>query len=64
MTGARSLPFVAAVWISNIPQVMPPAADLAASGWRWLKQAALWGSVVAAAGIWAVLGFGVTLASS
>lgn len=28
-----SPPFIAAVWISNIPQAVPPSADLAASGW-------------------------------
>ena len=52
-----SVPFVAAVWISNIPQVIPPAADLAASGWPRRKQAILWGSVVIVAGLAAGLGF-------
>jgi len=52
-----SLPFVAAVWISNIPQVIPPAADLAASGWARRKQATLWGTVVIVAGLAAGLGF-------
>jgi len=48
---------VAAVWISNIPQVIPPAADLAASGWARRKQATLWGTVVIVAGLAAGLGF-------
>jgi ZIP family zinc transporter len=52
-----SVPFVAAVWVSNIPQVIPPAADLAEGGWSRAKQAALWGTVVAAAGLAAALGF-------
>jgi len=46
-----SLPFVAAVWVSNIPQVMPPAADLAAAGWKRGRQAILWGTVVLTAGV-------------
>jgi ZIP family zinc transporter len=52
-----SIPFVAAVWISNIPQVIPPAADLAATGWSIAKQVLLWGTVVLAAGLAAGVGF-------
>lgn len=59
-----SLPFVAAVWISNIPQVIPPAAELAASGWTRAKQAALWGSVVVLAGGFSGLGFVIAEAVS
>ena len=54
---ALSVPFVAAVWISNIPQVIPPAADMAASGWPRSRQALLWGSVVLAAGAFSAVGF-------
>lgn len=61
---ALSLPFVASVWISNIPQVMPPAADLAASGWKMGKQALLWGTVVIVAGVCSALGFVIAEAIS
>jgi ZIP family zinc transporter len=50
-------PFIASVWISNIPQVLPPAADMAAAGWARGRQALLWGSVVLAAGAFSALGF-------
>jgi zinc transporter, ZIP family len=52
-----SLPFVAAVWISNIPQALPPSADLAASGWKWPRLALLWGAVVLFAGVFSAVGF-------
>lgn len=52
-----SIPFVASVWISNIPQVMPPAADMATTGWAKSKQALLWGSVVIMAGIFSAVGY-------
>ena len=52
-----SLPFVAAVWISNIPQMIPPAADMAAKGWARSRQALLWGSVVIIAGVFSAVGF-------
>ncbi len=54
---ALSVPFIASVWISNIPQVMPPAADLAASGWKVGRQALLWGSVVIIAGVCSAVGY-------
>lgn len=54
---AISLPFLASVWISNIPQVFPPAADMAATGWKRGRQALLWGSVVLAAGVFSAVGF-------
>jgi ZIP family zinc transporter len=52
-----SLPFVAAVWVSNIPQVIPPAADLAAGGWARSKQAILWAAIVLVAGACSAVGF-------
>jgi ZIP family zinc transporter len=52
-----SLPFVAAVWVSNIPQVIPPAADMAATGWARSKQAILWGVIVLIAGLCSAVGF-------
>ena len=52
-----SLGFVAAVFISNIPQAVAPSADLAASGWGPRKLGQLWLLVVLACGIAAALGF-------
>jgi ZIP family zinc transporter len=52
-----SLPFVAAVWISNIPQALPPSADLAAAGWRWTRMIAMWGAVVVVAGACSMAGY-------
>lgn len=57
-----SLPFVAAVWVSNIPQALPPAAALAAEGWARARQVLLWGSVVVVAGICSAIGFVVAQA--
>lgn len=62
---AVSAAFVAAVFVSNIPQAVAPSADLAAAGWNWRRIAGLWGSVVLACGVAAVLGFfAASLASS
>ena len=52
-----SLGFVAAVFISNIPQAVAPSADLAASGWGPRKLGQLWLLVVLACGLAAALGF-------
>jgi ZIP family zinc transporter len=52
-----SLSFVAAVFISNIPQAIAPSADLAASGWGPRKLGVLWLLVVLACGVAAALGF-------
>jgi ZIP family zinc transporter len=54
---AISLPFVASVWISNIPQALPPAADMRSSGWTRGRQVALWGAVVLAAGVLSGVGY-------
>jgi len=59
-----SVPFVAAVWISNIPQALPPSADLAASGWQRGKMVVLWGSVVILAGVFSAVGFGFASVAS
>jgi ZIP family zinc transporter len=45
------------VWVSNIPQALPPAAQMREDGWSARKQAALWGSIVVASGIFAAIGF-------
>ena len=52
-----SLSFVAAVFISNIPQAIAPSADLAASGWGPRRLGQLWLLVVLACGVAAALGF-------
>jgi zinc transporter, ZIP family len=54
---ALSLPFVASVWVSNIPQALPPAADMRSNGWTKGRQIALWGAVVLAAGVLSGVGF-------
>jgi zinc transporter, ZIP family len=52
-----SLSFVAAVFISNVPQAIAPSADLAASGWGPRKLGGLWLLVVLACGVAAAVGF-------
>jgi ZIP family zinc transporter len=59
-----SLGFVAAIFISNIPQAIAPSADLAASGWGPQQLGQLWLLVVLACGVAAVLGFLATDLSS
>ena len=57
-TGAViSLGFVAAVFISNIPQAIAPSADLAAAGWGPRRLGQLWLLVVLACAVAAALGF-------
>jgi len=52
-----SVAFLAAVWVSNIPQALAPSADLAGSGWHAGRMVAMWGVVVAACGLTAGLGY-------
>ena len=52
-----SVAFVVAVFVSNIPQAIAPSADLAADGWSAWRLGKLWGAVVLACGIAAVLGY-------
>jgi ZIP family zinc transporter len=52
-----SVGFVAAVFISNIPQAIAPSADLAAAGWGPRRLGQLWLLVVLACGAAAALGF-------
>jgi len=49
--------FLAAVWVSNIPQALAPSAALAESGWSRAKLAGMWGMVVAACAGTAWLGY-------
>jgi zinc transporter, ZIP family len=52
-----SAAFVAAVWVSNIPQALAPSADLADSGWSMGRTTLMWGSVVGACGVAAGAGY-------
>ncbi len=61
-TGARlSLAFLAAVFVSNIPQALAPSAGLAEAGWSPRRVAGLWLCVVLACG--AAAAFGEVLAT-
>ena len=53
-----SIAFIAAVFVSNIPQAIAPSADLRQLGWRWQKIAGLWTWVVIACGVAAIAGYG------
>ena len=53
---AISLAFVAAVFVSNIPQALAPSAGLAENGWNWRRVGAVWLWVVFACGASAALG--------
>jgi ZIP family zinc transporter len=52
-----SLSFLAAVFISNIPQALAPSADLVKSGWKTGRLAILWLVIVLACGVAAALGY-------
>lgn len=52
-----SMAFVAAVFVSNIPQAIAPSADLAATGWSWRRVTGLWSCVVLACGLASVIGY-------
>jgi zinc transporter, ZIP family len=52
-----SVAFLAAVFVSNIPQAFAPSADLAAQGWSRLKLSGMWGVVVLACGVAAAIGY-------
>jgi ZIP family zinc transporter len=52
-----SIAFLAAVFISNIPQALAPSADLVRSGWKAGRMIAMWGAVVLACGIASALGW-------
>ncbi|MEQ1800893.1 MAG: hypothetical protein ABL989_03155 [Gammaproteobacteria bacterium] len=52
-----SLAFLAAVFISNIPQALAPSAELAESGWSRRRLSGLWLWVVIACGAAAALGY-------
>lgn len=52
-----SIAFLAAVWISNIPQALAPSAELAASGWKPVRLGGMWLGVVLACGLAAAVGY-------
>lgn len=52
-----SASFLAAVFVSNVPQAIAPSADLVASGWKAQRIGRLWFMVVLACGIAALLGY-------
>ena len=57
-----SIPFLAAVWISNIPQALAPSAELVKQGWSKGRMTGMWAAVVIACGIAAGVGFLVATA--
>lgn len=59
-----SVGFLAAVFVSNIPQAIAPSAELAAGGWSVRRLGTLWLAVVLACGVAAALGFLATDATS
>lgn len=52
-----SAAFVAAVFVSNIPQALAPSVDLARTGWTPIRLGAMWAIVVVACGLTAGLGY-------
>ncbi|MGA8041012.1 MAG: hypothetical protein WCA93_12975 [Acidimicrobiia bacterium] len=54
---AISVAFLAAVFVSNLPQALAPSAALAKSGWSRAKMAAMWSGVVLACAVTAWLGY-------
>lgn len=49
--------FLAAVFVSNVPQAVAPSADLASAGWSVARLGRLWALVVLACGVASGLGF-------
>ncbi len=52
-----SIAFLAAVFLSNIPQALAPSSDLIQSGWRAGRIVGMWGAVVLACGVASALGW-------
>jgi ZIP family zinc transporter len=52
-----SIAFLAAVFVSNIPQALAPSSQLIQTGWRAGRMIAMWGAVVLACGIASGLGW-------
>jgi ZIP family zinc transporter len=52
-----SIAFLAAVFVSNIPQALAPSADLVRAGWNVGRMIAMWAAVVVACGVASALGW-------
>ena len=52
-----SAAFLAAVFVSNIPQALAPSVDLAESGWKPARLGGMWAVVVIVCGVTSGLGF-------
>jgi ZIP family zinc transporter len=52
-----STAFLAAVFVSNVPQALAPSSDLKQSGWRIGRMVTMWGAVVLACGVASALGW-------
>jgi ZIP family zinc transporter len=52
-----SIAFLAAVFVSNVPQALAPSAELIAGGWKPGRMIGMWGAVVVACGVAATLGW-------
>jgi ZIP family zinc transporter len=52
-----SIAFLAAVFVSNIPQALAPSADLVRTGWNVGRMIAMWAAVVVACGVASALGW-------
>jgi len=52
-----SVAFLAAVFVSNIPQALAPSAELASAGWSRSRVVGLWAAVAGACGIASALGY-------
>lgn len=52
-----SIAFLAAVFVSNVPQALAPSAELIQQGWRAGRMIAMWGAVVLACGVASALGW-------
>ncbi len=59
-----SAPFLAAVFVSNIPQGLAPSADLVEHGWGPARLGKLWLMVVLGCGVAAALGYAATVGLS
>lgn len=59
-----SVAFIAAVFVSNVPQAIAPSADLATTGWNWRRVVMLWGWVVVACGVASLVGYGAARAAA
>jgi zinc transporter, ZIP family len=57
--GEISVAFVAAVFISNLPEGLAASSGLVATGWSTARIVALWGGVVLVSGLSALAGYGL-----